>query len=54
MLQQEEMRDQISVLEAELTDESEKLASILERVERNTEAQREMNRKFVMQYQRKM
>ncbi|XP_027773034.1 protein GLE1 isoform X1 [Solanum pennellii] len=50
----EEMRDQLSVLEAELTDESEKLASILERVERNTEAQREMNRKFDMQYQRKI
>ncbi|KAG5604823.1 hypothetical protein H5410_026315 [Solanum commersonii] len=50
----EEMRDQLSALEAELTDESEKLASTLERVERNTEAQREMNRKFDMQYQRKI
>ncbi|WMV24239.1 hypothetical protein MTR67_017624, partial [Solanum verrucosum] len=50
----EEMRDQLSALEAQLTDESEKLASTLERVERNTEAQREMNRKFDMQYQRKI
>lgn len=50
----EEMRDQLSALEAELMDESEKLASTLERVERNTEAQREMNRKFDMQYQRKI
>ncbi|KAG5567903.1 hypothetical protein H5410_065081, partial [Solanum commersonii] len=50
----EEMRDQLSTLEAQLTDESEKLASTLERVERNTEAQREMNRKFDMQYQRKI
>ncbi|XP_059316342.1 mRNA export factor GLE1 isoform X2 [Lycium ferocissimum] len=50
----EEMRDQLSALEAELMDESEKLATTLERVERNTEAQREMNRKFDMQYQRKI
>lgn len=50
----EEMRDQLSALEAELMDESEKFASTLERVERNAEAQREMNRKFDMQYQRKI
>ncbi|OIT01387.1 PREDICTED: protein GLE1 isoform X2 [Nicotiana attenuata] len=50
----EEMRDQLSALEAELMDENEKLASTLERVERNIEAQREMNRKFDMQYQRKI
>lgn len=50
----EQMRDQLSALEAELMDEGEKLASTLERVERNTEAQREMNRKFDMQYQRKI
>ncbi|XP_006340115.1 protein GLE1 [Solanum tuberosum] len=50
----EEMRDQLSALEAQLTDESEKFASTLERVERNTEAQREMNRKLDMQYQRKI
>lgn len=50
----EEMRDQLSALEAELMDEREKFASTLERVERNTEAQREMNRKFDMQYQRKI
>ncbi|XP_009629539.1 mRNA export factor GLE1 isoform X1 [Nicotiana tomentosiformis] len=50
----EEMRDQLSSLEAELMDENEKLASTLERVERNIEAQREMNRKFDMQYQRKI
>ncbi|XP_070016089.1 mRNA export factor GLE1-like isoform X5 [Nicotiana sylvestris] len=50
----EEMRDQLSALEAEVMDENEKLASTLERVERNTEAQREMSRKFDMQYQRKI
>nr|XP_016467550.1 PREDICTED: protein GLE1-like isoform X3 [Nicotiana tabacum] len=50
----EEMRDQLSAIEAELMDENQKLASTLERVERNTEAQREMNRKFDMQYQRKI
>ncbi|XP_019257765.1 PREDICTED: protein GLE1-like [Nicotiana attenuata] len=50
----EEMRDQLSALEAELMDENQKLASTVERVERNTEAQREMNRKFDMQYQRKI
>ncbi|KAG5604812.1 hypothetical protein H5410_026304 [Solanum commersonii] len=49
----EEMRDQLSTLEAELWMKV-KLASTLERVERNTEAQREMNRKFDMQYQRKI
>ncbi|XP_009782982.1 mRNA export factor GLE1-like isoform X2 [Nicotiana tabacum] len=50
----DEMRDQLSALEAEFMDENEKLASTLERVERNIEAQREMNRKFDMQYQRKI
>ncbi|KAM3356378.1 mRNA export factor GLE1 isoform X1 [Capsicum galapagoense] len=50
----EEVRDQLSALEAELMDESEKLASTLERVERNAEARREMNRKFDVQYQRKI
>jgi nucleoporin GLE1 len=48
------MRSQILELEANLVNENEKFASILARVDKYREKKREMDRKFDMQYQRRM
>lgn len=49
----EEIRSQISSLETELLTEKEKSASALDRLEKMTQARRDMDRKLDMHYQRK-
>lgn len=51
---QDEIRNQFSALEAELTRESEKIVSAFARVEKYIEARREMDRRLDTQYQRKI
>lgn len=48
------MRNQILELERGVVNEDEKFSSVLARVEKYKEAKREMDRKFDMQYQRRM
>ncbi|CAK9180536.1 unnamed protein product, partial [Ilex paraguariensis] len=50
----EEIRNQILALEGDLINENEKFTSALVRVEKYTEAQREIDRKLDMQYQRRI
>ncbi|XP_059650596.1 mRNA export factor GLE1-like [Cornus florida] len=50
----EEIRNQILALETDLMSENEKFTSALARVEKHTEARRDMDRKLNMQYQRKI
>ncbi|KAL8106389.1 hypothetical protein AgCh_029961 [Apium graveolens] len=48
----EEVRNQISTLEADLADKNEKFTSAIVRVEKHSEARREMEKKLDLQYQR--
>ncbi|KAL1807297.1 hypothetical protein ACET3Z_030365 [Daucus carota] len=48
----EEVRNQISILEADLADKNEKFTSAIARVEKHSEARREMEKKLDLQYQR--
>ncbi|KAA8533231.1 hypothetical protein F0562_033236 [Nyssa sinensis] len=50
----EEIRNQILALETDMMNENEKFTSALARVEKYTEARREMDRKLDMQYQRRI
>ncbi|XP_059657811.1 mRNA export factor GLE1 isoform X3 [Cornus florida] len=50
----EEIRNQIVALETDLMSENEKFTSALARVERHTEAKRDIDRKLDMHYQRKI
>lgn len=49
---QEEVRNQISTLEADLADKNEKFTSAIARVEKHSEARREMEKKLDLHYQR--
>ncbi|KAK1381537.1 mRNA export factor GLE1 [Heracleum sosnowskyi] len=48
----EEVRNQISTLEADMVDKNEKFISAIARVEKHSEARREMEKKLDLQYQR--
>lgn len=50
----EEMRNQILELEKDVVNENEKYASVLAQVDKYRDAKREMERKFDMQYQRRI